>query len=90
MKILLKARGYMPGMAKHIANLIGSSEPGFFTRCTQHPWVREACAKGGYDIKALCSRAHKLALGYYPTEKKSSRFSNMKGYITGRVVHRNE
>ena len=62
--ILLKGRGNMPGLAKHLAHQIGG-DPHFFTRCMTHESV------AGYDEDAragICAKAHKLVVGKWPAE----------------------
>lgn len=88
MKVLIsmKKRGNIQGMAKHIANLIGRDDPGFHTRCTEHPWVKEAAASGGYDINALCARVHKIIIGHYPAEDKELKSLDKFSILTGRIV----
>lgn len=61
------SQGYMPGLAKHIAHLVGS-DPHFHTKCTKNAEVIAACAKYGYDINALCAVAHKHVTGIWPGE----------------------
>lgn len=62
--IVMKKRGHMPGLAKHLAKKYGG-DPGFFTKCMGAEEV------AGYEDavrKALCAKAHKLAIGKWPAE----------------------
>ena len=60
--ILLKGRGNMPGLAKHLAHQIGG-DPQFFTKCMGH----ESVAGYDEDVRAsVCAKAHKLVTGIWP------------------------
>ena len=65
---LTEKAGNMEALSRHIAKKIGA-DPGFFTKCTNDAEVKGICAKGGYDVKAFCARAHKIAVGKWPTQK---------------------
>lgn len=61
-----KGRGYMPGLAKHLAHKFGG-DPNFFTK------VVESEELSGYDEEArnaIAARAHKIAIGHWPAEDK--------------------
>lgn len=64
--IVRKGRGNIAGLAKHLAKKYGG-DPKFFTKC-------DACEElAGYDEEArhaICAKAHKLAVGKWPAEKK--------------------
>jgi len=59
-----KKRGHMPGLAKKIAKDMGK-DPHFWTKCMHHPLTQRYV---GDDRKALCAKAHKLAIGIWPGE----------------------
>lgn len=60
--ILLKGRGNMPGLAKHLAHQIGG-DPNFFTKCMGH----ESVAGYPEDVRAaICAKAHKMVTGIWP------------------------
>lgn len=62
--LLVMKRGNMPGLAKHLAHQLGG-DPNFFDKCMGH----ESVASYGEDVrKAVCAKAHKLALGIWPGE----------------------
>ena len=60
-------RGNIEGLAKHLVKKHGG-DPHFFTKCMQDD------ALNGYDDevkKAICARAHKIAIGKWPGEHAS-------------------
>ena len=63
--IIIHKAGNMAGLAKHISHLIGS-DPDFHAHCTGNAEVQKMCNEGGYDINALCAKAHKLVTGEWP------------------------
>lgn len=66
LEIILKAgRGNMAGLAKHISHLVGK-DPDFHKHCTDNAEVQKISSEGGYDINALCAKAHKLVVGEWP------------------------
>lgn len=78
--IVFKKRGYMPGLAKHLAKKYGG-DPGFFTKCMSAEEVQ------GYpeDVrKALCAKGHKLAIGKWPTEGMKKKEKRLLGRVRRR------
>jgi hypothetical protein len=64
--IIIHKAGNMAGLAKHISHLIGS-DPDFHAKCTSNPEVQKIAS--GYDINALCAKAHKLVVGEWPASQ---------------------
>jgi len=59
-----KGRGNIEGLATHLSHKFGG-DPSFFTKCMADEQLQ------GYDTDArsgICAKAHKLAVGKWPTE----------------------
>ena len=73
-KVIRYKRGNMAGLAKHLSHKIGG-DPDFFTKCMG---TEEVSGYGDDAKKAICAKAHKLAIGRWPSQDPDRKSSSKK------------
>lgn len=75
--VVLKKRGNIAGLAKHLSHKHGG-DPGFFTSCMADDELQGY----GEDARAgICAKAHKLAIGKWPGEHPRKKQKKLTGRV---------